>query len=650
MIPRETIDEIFQSTQVEEVIADFVSLKKKGANYWACCPFHNEKTPSFSVSPSKGIYKCFGCGEGGNSVDFVMNHEGMTYPEALRYLAQKYNIEIPEKEESAEEREHRTHRESLQIVNDYALDFFRNQLHQTEEGKKIGLTYFQSRGFSEETIEKFKLGFAPDGWDTLVQDAQKNGYKLSLLKEVGLVKEKNGSYYDAYRGRVIFPIFNLSGRVIAFGGRLLRNDESVKKLAKYINSPESEVYHKSKSLYGLYQSKKSIVKQEECLLVEGYTDVISFHQKGIENVVASSGTSLTKDQILSIRKYAPAVTILYDGDSAGIQASLRGIDLILEEGLNVQVVPFPEGEDPDSFARSHDPFEIKAFLEENKKDFIVYKTEMLYKDGGKDPIQKSKIIHNIVESIALIPDQITRTLYVQQCSSLLQIEEKVLLNVLNAERRKKFNKGRGKQRQEPAVDVSTTDYITQKNELLDETISSESQEKDFIRILLNYAKELLTIKDAEDKQVELPLGYFLVHEVSADEIEFHNPVFQQIYNDFATYYNKQEELHAEHFVSHDNEEIRKTSIDLVSEKYQLSDWESRNILVNREEQNLKRAAFEALYCLKLKKVEQMIQKAQKNIEKLEEEGQTEKIQKELESIIELSNLKKEFSLEIGRPI
>lgn len=446
MIPKETISAIFEASRIDEVVGEFVSLKKRGANMLGLCPFHNEKTPSFNVSPVKGIYKCFGCGKAGNSVNFIMEHEQMNYPEALRWLAKKYNIPIEEEEQTPEQVQANNERESLYVVCSFAQKNFTETLWETDEGKSVGLSYYHQRGFTDDTIHKFQLGYSLDKWRGFSDAAIAAGHKLDYLVKAGLTISKEAPestaggppeqerFFDRFSARVIFPVHNVSGRVIAFGGRTLKTD---KKIAKYINSPETDIYHKSKVLYGLYFSKKRIVEEDNCYLVEGYTDVISLHQAGIENVVASSGTSLTVDQIRLIRRYTPNITILYDGDSAGIKASFRGIDLVLEEGMNVRVLLFPDGEDPDSFSKKISSTELKAFIKENSKDFLAFKAQLLNSEAAHDPIKKAGLIKEMVESISLIPEPIYRSVYIKECSRIMDVDEQALLSELNKLRRKK---------------------------------------------------------------------------------------------------------------------------------------------------------------------------------------------------------------------
>ena len=429
MIDQATIDKIMAATDIVEVVSDFVSLRRRGANYWGLCPFHDDKTPSFSVSQSKGVCKCFSCGKGGSAIHFIMEHEQLSYYEALKYLAKKYNIEVHEKELTDEEKQKRSDRESMFIINAFAQEFFSKSLLETDEGRTVGLAYFKERGFNEDIIRKFGLGYSPEKRDALAQETLKRGYKIDYLLKTGLCREgQNDRIYDLFAGRVMFPVYSVSGKVVAFGGRILKSGV---KISKYFNSPESDIYHKSNELYGIFQAKRAIEKEKCCYLVEGYTDVLSMHQSGIENVVASSGTALTPGQIRLIRRFTENITVLYDGDAAGIKASLRGIDLILQEGLNIKVVLLPDGEDPDSFSKSQSAESFTRYIKSHETDFIRFKTQLLLEDAGEDPIKRAGIISNIVQSISLIPDAIVRSVYVQECSRLLQIDESVLLSELN---------------------------------------------------------------------------------------------------------------------------------------------------------------------------------------------------------------------------
>ena len=485
MINKQTIDRIFDALIIEDIVGEFVHLKKAGANFKARSPFTDEKTPSFYVSPSKGIFKCFSTGKGGNAITFLMEHEKMTYPEALRWAANKYGIEIIEEKLTEEQEEQQNDRESLGIVVAFAEKYFMNHLHDSEEGKAIGLSYFYERGFREEIIRKFNLGYCPDKGHQFTKTALERGYKLKYLLDSGLSKDMGGQPFDFYKGRVIFPIHNVSGKVIGFGGRTLKKD---KKTAKYFNSPENDLYNKSRVLYGLYQAKNAILKQEECYLVEGYTDVIALHQNGIENVVSSSGTSLTDGQIKLIKRYTPNITILFDGDAAGIKAAFRGIDLLLKNGMNVKVVLFPEGEDPDSYSKRLSTEEFAKFLEENSKDFMVFKTDLLLSESKNDPIKKAELIRDVVESISLIPDAIKRSIYLKECSRLMDIQESIIISEINKILRVKIKKESSSNYEAPNIPQEKSGIPDPQKQ---DSLSCFEQEKDLVRILLTYGNRIL---------------------------------------------------------------------------------------------------------------------------------------------------------------
>ena len=519
MIDRQTIDRIFSAADIVEVISEFVSLKKSGQNYKGLSPFKNEKTPSFFVSPAKGIFKCFSSGIGGNVVNFLMEHEKLSYPEALRYLARKYNIEIFEKEETVEEQQLKNERESLLALNEFAGRHF-SSLLKTEEGKAIGKSYFLERGLRDASIEKFQLGYAREDKTAFTKSALDKGFKLDYLIKSGLTIQKDNDYrVDRFHGRVIFPIHGLSGQIIGFAGRILKKDD---KAAKYINSPESEIYHKSQVLYGLFFAKLAVTKVDKCFLVEGYTDVISMFQSGIENVVASSGTSLTIEQIRLLKRFTRNVTILYDGDEAGIKASIRGIDILLEEGMNVRVVLLPRDEDPDSYARSHSSVEFMKFIEENECDFITFKTKLLLKEAEKDPIRKSTLISDIVRSIAVIPESIPRSVYIRECSRMLDVDEKTLITETAKIRRSRLEQ---KTRQsggyyeipsfEPKVCSPAAAVVQEKYQA----------EKEVIRLLLVHGNQTFTLKDADNNLHEIAVKEYLLHEIENDELEFNHPVY-----------------------------------------------------------------------------------------------------------------------------
>lgn len=656
MIPKETVDLIIDSSRIDEVVGEFVALKKRGAGMIGLCPFHNEKTPSFNVAPARGIYKCFGCGKGGNSVNFVMEHEHLSYPEALRWLAKKYNIEIHEEKKTDEQQLRDNERESLFLVSSFAQKHYTKNLHETEEGKAIGLSYFRERGFRQDIIEKFQLGYSPETWRDLTDAAVAAGYKIEYLVKAGLTiqnEENKDKYFDRFHGRVIFPIHNASGRVIGFGGRTLKTD---KKVAKYINSPETEIYHKSNVLYGLYFAKKQIIQDDVCYLVEGYTDVTSMHQAGIENVVASSGTSLTVDQIRLIRRYTNNITILYDGDPAGIKASFRGIDLILEEGMNVRVLLFPDNDDPDSYSKKVPNEEFKSFIKQNTKDFIAFKTELLFADTQNDPIKKAGLIHDIVNSIALIPDAITRSVYVKDCSRILDIEEQTLLNELNKQRRKNHDKkvtGSVKTENTESAESFTPDSPARPSEqpLIEQKTRTEYQEREIIRLLLNYGTVPVPMKGQDEEgnieEIEGTLADFLVIESEHEQYPFETEVYRRIMEEYLKHHHEGVALDYNYFIHHPEKALSEIAVDFVSIPYQLSNWDKHFIYVTVESQNILRAAQKASNALHLRRLEVMINDVQNEIRESQDgEEQLILIQKQ-KSLIEA---KMEFSKRLGRVI
>lgn len=542
MIDKATVDKILDTADIVDVVSDFVSLKRRGSNFVGLCPFHDEKTPSFSVSPSRQYCHCFGCGKGGSPVGFIMEHEQLSYPEALRYLARKYHIEIEERELSDEERSTQSERESMLVLNEFACDFFENQMHNTSDGRDIGMAYFRERGFSVETMKKFHLGYSPENSTAFYRAAIGKGYNQKYLFDTGLcIDDKRGGGFDRFRGRVMFPVFNVAGKVIAFGGRTLKNDP-----AKYFNSPESIVYVKNKELYGLYQAKRAIVKEDKCFLVEGYTDVISMHQAGIENVVASSGTSLTEGQIRMIHRFTTNVTVLYDGDSAGIHASLRGIDMLLAEGLNVKVLLLPEGEDPDSFARSHSASEFKEFIAANESDFITFKMNILLGEAVGDPIKRSAVIGDVVKSISVIPNEITRSIYIKECSSRLDIAEDILMRDmgknmarnLDEQHKRKEREQRRHEAQKTTdtqpSDVTTTSSTTVVQDKHVQHVKNIDQqiynaEKDIARYIAKYGFCYLCQSFYGDEERETTVAEYIHNEMSADSLSFSHPAFAKIY-------------------------------------------------------------------------------------------------------------------------
>lgn len=619
MIKKETKDQIFEAARVEEVIGEFVNLKKHGKDYKGLCPFHNEKTPSFSVSPSKGIYKCFGCGKSGNSVTFLMDHEHYSYPEALRYLADKFSIEIEQEEETPEQKQAESEKESLFNLTEFASKYYIEQLFNTEKGKAIGLTYFKQREFNEQILRKFQLGYSPDEWDAFTRFALKSGYKLDYLEKAGLTIRNEHKQYDRFRNRVIFPIHSLTGRVLGFGGRILSAD---KKKPKYVNSPESEIYNKSKILYGLYFAKRSIIDTDTCFLVEGYTDVISMHQAGIENVVASSGTSLTEDQIRLIRRYTNNISILFDGDEAGLKASFRGIDMILEKGMSVQIVMFPQGEDPDSYARNHRPAEVKEFIKENSRNFILYKANLLLKESEGDPVKKASLARELINSVAIIPSQIDRLAYIKQCSSLLEMPEQALITEMNMVNRRRFQQ---KSKQQESTEMA--EPITMPPEQYEkyDPYDIKPQEMELIRLMLQYGNENISFKYTDDygrmQEYSVKLANFIVNDLKDDEYEFVHTKCKTIYNTYLTYAEKNELPPEKEFVSNSDESLAKFAIDMVSSPYNLSvNWEKNRIFVTSEADKLKDAAISVLFALKARRIEQIIKENQEKIRNSSDEN------------------------------
>ena len=611
MITKDTIDQIVAAARIEEVIGDYVTLRRRGVNLLGLCPFHNEKTPSFTVSPVKGIYKCFGCGKAGNSVNFLMEHEHFSYPEALKYLARKYNIEIDEEVQTPEQLQELNEKESLYNLNLFAQQYFSKTLLETEEGKAIGLTYFRERGIREDLIKKFQLGYNPESWDAFTGSAISNGYKKEYLVKTGLSIEKDDRLYDRFHARVIFPIHSVSGRVIGFGGRILGGEKS---RAKYVNSPESEIYNKSKTLYGIFFARNAIASKDNCFLVEGYTDVISMHQAGIENVVASSGTSLTFDQIRMIQRYTSNITILYDGDPAGIKASFRGIDMIVEQGMNVRIVLFPDGEDPDSYARKHHPDDVENFVNREADNFILFKTRLLINDTKGDPIKKASLIKEIVHTISLIPDAISRSLYVKECSTLMLISEQVLMSELNKLLRAKFKK------EEPAFsgepEQNEADIPTTAPQFETDPNSTEYQEKEIIRMLLLYGNNTIKINtNTEDgEEISVLVSDYVIHDIKTDELTFDVPVLAKIFSEYQQASEKDAIPDRLFFLSHADPDISQTAIDLMFTPYELSiNWFKNSILVETEENRLKMHVEHALLAFKARKIDRLITELQKKL-------------------------------------
>ncbi len=618
-IPRETVEQILQAARIEEVVGEFVTLKKRGANYIGLCPFHNEKTGSFNVNPARNIFKCFGCGKGGDSAKFLMEHEHLTYPEALRYLAKKYNIQIEEKELSPEELMAQTKREKMFNINAFADQFFTDTLWNTDEGKSVGLEYFRERGFLNPIIERFHLGYSPSKWEAFTDFAKQHGYDPAFLEKVGFsIKRQNGEYYDRYHGRVMFPIHNLTGKVIGFGGRILRTDPE-KKLAKYQNSPESEIYQKKETLYGIYFAKSAIVNKDECILVEGYFDVLRMHQIGIENVVASSGTSLTTEQIRLVKRYTKNITMLYDGDAAGIHAALRGTDMILAEGMNVRVVVLPPEHDPDSFGKDYPTEEVVGYLQKNAKDFIRFKTELLLKEAANDPIKKGQVVRSIVETISVVPDSIFRIAYIKETSRLLDMPEEALMMELNKLLRAKFKKSLGVEGEVIPDEPVTSPTQTQPEE--EALPAGYYQERELVKLLLLYGDQVILGKredeNGQEIEEEASVAQLIIDDLLNDSIIFTDPVNRKIFDVYDQALNTEHLPDDQYFISNEDEQVAQLAVDLLTTPYKLDDWKKHEIYVKREEDRLWNAVEYAV----LRYKDQIIDAKQKETQKALKEEQ-----------------------------
>ena len=620
MISKETIDKVFETARVEEVIGDFVQLKKSGSNYKGLSPFSDERTPSFMVSPVKQIWKDFSSGKGGNAVAFLMEHEHFSYPEAIKYLAKKYNIEVDETEQTDEQKEAANERESLYLVSEYARDYYHTTLLNSEQGKAIGGTYFKERGFTEETIKKFELGYNPDQWDAFTSEALRKGYKLDFLEKTGLSIVKEEKQFDRFKGRVMFPIHSMSGRVLGFGGRIL---DSSKKAAKYLNSPESDIYHKSKVLYGIYYAKKMIAKGDNCYLVEGYTDVIQMYQSGIENVVSSSGTALTPEQIRLVNRLTKNITVLFDGDAAGQRAAIRGIDLILEQGMNVKVCSFPEGEDPDSFSRKHSKEEILNYFSENAKDFIQYKANLLVEEAAGDPIKKAATVRDMVESIAKIPDTIKREIYIQECSRIMEISEDVLYNTLA----QIFNRNK-KEEAKKTKESSSKPFSVVGNEAINPVVKVDvlyELERKLIEALLLYGNveeefEDLVIKETEEGEYALEpviqkIKVFekIYLDLQDDEVAFTNTMFKSLYSKIIERLNRDNELKVQNLINElaPEESAEISSIILNDEKYLLHRWDTKEVYVKLKNKSVAQLVSETILSLRKHLITQKIEELSK---------------------------------------
>ncbi|MCC9063292.1 DNA primase [Flavobacterium piscisymbiosum] len=682
MISQATIDSVFETARVEEVIGDYVNLKRAGSNYKGLSPFSDERSPSFMVSPAKGIWKDFSTGKGGNSVKFLMEHSQFTYPEAIRYLARKYNIEIEETEQTDAEKAMTDVRESMYLVSEFAKDYFNKTLLNSEEGKAIGLSYFKERGFTNETIKKFSLGYSPETWDALTKEALGKGYKLEFLESTGLTIAREDRPFDRFKGRVMFPIESMSGRVLGFGGRILTND---KKAAKYLNSPESDIYHKSKVLYGIFQAKQSIAKQNNCYLVEGYTDVIQFNQAGIENVVASSGTALTPDQIRLINRLTRNITVLFDGDAAGLRASVRGIDLILEEGMNVRVCAFPDGEDPDSFARKTSHDDLVAYLEENSKDFIQFKASLLMKEAKNDPIKKADLIRDMVVSISKIPDRIQREIYTQECARIMDISEQVLVSTLAQLIQKDLTEASKKQKQEqkpfevfrnqtpnqgsfsggdpedprngPPEDYYPGEPGYPVSEPAEKVDILYRLERKVIEILLLYGDkteefEDVLLKNNDEGEVVMvsEMRAYKVYQriylsLQEDEVELSNNLFRDIFTDLIGFYNQHEKFSLEQYLMRLQPDFAQEVTDILmeDERLTLHDWEGQNIFSKMKHETIAQYVTETIMSMRWFLVGKIIEELKSSI-KPDNSDNTEL----LSMVVDYSKLVNAFSKKLGR--
>ena len=656
MIGKSTIDQVYETARLEEVIGDFVQLKKSGTNFKGLSPFTDERSPSFMVSPVKQIWKDFSSGKGGNVVAFLMEHEHFTYPEAIKYLAKKYNIEIEETERTDEQKEEANERESMYLVSEYAQGYFSKVLWESELGKAIGLSYFKERGFTDETIKKFNLGYCLDQWDGFTMAALDKGYKLNYLSKTGLtiIKEdtsnpNNSKKFDRFKARVMFPIHSMSGRVLGFGGRILTND---KKAAKYLNSPESDIYHKSKVLYGIYQAKQAIAKEDNCYLVEGYTDVIQFHQRGIHNVVASSGTALTSEQIRLVNRLTKNITVLFDGDAAGLRASLRGIDLILEQGMNVKVCTFPEGEDPDSFAKNNSLEEVQEYLNSNSKDFIQFKANLLAEQAAGDPIKRADTVRDIINSIAKIPDAIKREIYIQECANIMQVSEGVLFSTLAQIGKKGVADATKKEKQEKKA------FEVVKNEVATEKVDVQYElERKIIEILLLYGKEEQVFEDLvlkendegdlilEPASLEIKVYEKIFLDLQDDEIELANEKFRNIYLKLIAELNEKEDFAVSTFISDLDQDMvsEVSSILMEEEKYVLHDWARKEIYPKGKETVIAQLVSETILTLRCFLIKKRMSSLQKDTEDKQEDNR-----ETLEEIMNYLQLNKLLNKKLNR--
>jgi DNA primase len=657
LISKDTIDKVYEAARVEEVIGDFVQLKRAGSNFKGLSPFTDERSPSFMVSPAKGIWKDFSSGKGGNAIAFVMEHEHFAYPEAIKYLAKKYNIEVEETQLSNEEKEVANEKESLYLVSEFAAKYFEDVLWNQEEGKAIGFTYFKERGFTNETIKKFQLGYSPNTWDAFTKEALGKGYQLEFLEKTGLTIVGEDKQFDRFKGRVMFPIQSMSGRVLGFGGRILTND---KKAAKYLNSPESDLYHKSKVLYGISHAKQAIAKNDRCYLVEGYTDVIQMHQAGIENVVSSSGTALTPDQIRLINRLTKNVTVLFDGDAAGLRASLRGIDLILEEGMNVKVCSFPDGEDPDSFAKKTPLPQLVEYLDQNALDFIQFKASVLMKEAKGDPIKKADLIRDMVVSISKIPDRIKREVYIKEVSRIMEISEEVLFNTLAQLFKKEIKEveAKGKQEQkafevhknEDTSSLQTIDIQYQlEHQIIEILLLYGHLEDEFEDILLKEDEQGATSEVSEKNNYKVFQRIFL--SLQEDEIELANALFREIYNNLIAYFNQNETFELEAYLGQLAPELSQevTSILMNDERESLHNWDAKHIFVKQKEKSINQYVSETILTLRWFLVNKIVEELKTEIQP-KENVEMQDNSETLSLIMDYLGLTNMFSRKLGRVI
>lgn len=684
MIDQITIDKILDAANIVDVVSEFVTLRKRGINMVGLCPFHSDKTPSFYVSPSKNICKCFACGEGGTAVHFIMKHEQLSYVEALKFLAKKYNIEVQERELSESERKAQSIRESLLIVNTYAQQYFSKVLHQHPEGKSIGLSYFKERGFKDEIIEKFQLGYSLEQKDAFYQEAIKAGYKKEYLEQTGLIIAKEDGYVaDRFRGRVMFPVHTLSGKVVAFGGRVLRKDE---KTAKYVNSPESEIYHKSRELYGLFFAKQAIVKSDRCFLVEGYTDVISMHQSGIENVVASSGTALTHGQIKLIHRFTNNITVIYDGDAAGIKAALRGIDLLLEEGINVKVVLLPEGEDPDSFSRKQSAASFIQYIEDNQSDFIRFKTNLLIGEAGNDPIKRSRLISDIVQSVAVIPDNIARSVYIRECSVMLEIDEAILINEVNKIRVTKIERENATRLQNnrfaanqptatpnslmgndtygvippdiplppmeeaPLPPADNMGVQSAPKQIVRSTF--DGYELTLLRYVVRYGEMVLFdyIDETTGQRVVYHVADYIKFDLERDDLHFQNSLYKSMLDEAASKINDERFIANRYFLAHQDPIVSKLAANLVSDKYQLSKYHTKYREIENETDRLSLVVPRDIIALKDAYITKEIKDLQHKLKTIQQSGDMQEILNLMTSLNKMYEIKSYLAKELGERI